>query len=174
MGEIKSTLDLVMEKTKNLTLSAEEKQAQKQKEIGSHIKGLLQKYQGGLLVKNQLKIDYESLKKDSDLSDDTAMINEIFSRLDPSQDNQLLLEILEECCRLNASSVKTLINDFQDDYHKAAHERMARLKEDLARNYAVSGSAVIPNLEADGQWRRTEEALRLQFENKLFHNKDKF
>ena len=46
MAEIKSTLDLVMEKTRNLTLSSEEKQAQKQIEIGNRIKGLVQKFQG--------------------------------------------------------------------------------------------------------------------------------
>ena len=63
MGEIKSTLDLVMERTKNLSLSDEEKQAQKQKEVESRIRGLLQKYLDGWLDKNQLKIDYESLKK---------------------------------------------------------------------------------------------------------------
>ena len=33
MGEIKSTLDLVMEKTRHLTLSQEEKDAQKKVEI---------------------------------------------------------------------------------------------------------------------------------------------
>jgi hypothetical protein len=49
-------LDLVMERTRNLTLSSEEKQAQKQIEIGSRIKGLLQKLQDGLLTKNQLKL----------------------------------------------------------------------------------------------------------------------
>ena len=38
MGEIKSTLDLVLEKTKNLTLSSEEKESQKQKEIENRIK----------------------------------------------------------------------------------------------------------------------------------------
>ena len=32
MGEIKSTLDLVLEKTRDLTLSSEEKEEQKQKE----------------------------------------------------------------------------------------------------------------------------------------------
>jgi hypothetical protein len=174
MGEIKSTLDLVMEKTKNLTLNAEEKQAQKQKETESRIRGLLQKYQDGLLAKNQLKIDYESLKKDSGLSDDSIVINEIFSRLDPFGENQLLLELLEECCRLDVSAVKTIINDFQTDYHKAARERTAQLTEDLARNYAVSGSAVVPNLKADGQWRRTEEKLRLLFEDRLNHAKGKF
>ena len=43
MGEIKSTLDLVLEKTKNLTLSSEEKEEQKQKEIEKRIKGMMQK-----------------------------------------------------------------------------------------------------------------------------------
>ncbi|MEJ2168930.1 MAG: hypothetical protein P8X90_25725 [Desulfobacterales bacterium] len=173
MGEIKSTLDLVMERTKNLSLSDEEKRAQKQKETESRIKGLLQKYQDGLLNKDQLKIDYESLKKDSDLSDDKAMINEIFSRFDYNQDNQLLLEILEECCRVNPATLKAIINDCRRAHHEAAGQRKAQLKENLAQTHAISGSAVVPNLQADEQWRRTEGEMRLRFEDKLSLEKDK-
>jgi hypothetical protein len=173
MGEIKSTLDLVMEKTKNLTLSVEEKQAQKQKETESRIKGLLQKYQDGLLAGDQLKTDYESLKKDSDLSDDKAMIAEIFSRLDPNRDNQLLLELLEECCRVNPAAIQTIIDDCRNDYLEAAGERKAQLKEDLARAYAVSGTAVVPNLEADARWQREEVDLRRRFESLLDQEKNK-
>ena len=44
MGEIKSTLDLVMEKTRNLTLSSEEKAEQKYDEIYKQVKGFLLKY----------------------------------------------------------------------------------------------------------------------------------
>ena len=169
MGEIKSTLDLVMEKTKNLTLSVAEKQAQKQKETESRLKGLMQKFQDGLLAPNQLKTDYENLKKDFDLADDTAMINEIFSRLDPLRDNQPLLEILKACGRLNADTVRTLIDEWRNGYLKAAQERRAQLKEKLARKYAIAGTAVVPNLEADAQWGRIEKELRLQFEEKLAH-----
>ena len=167
MGEIKSTLDLVMEKTKNLSLSDEEKQAQKQKEVESRIRGLLQKYQDGWLDKNQLKIDYERLKKGSELSDDSAMINEIFSHLDYKRDNQLLLEILEECCRVNPAVISSIIHEFQRAYYETADKRMTELKENLARKYAVSGSAVVPNLDADDQWRRTEGRMRLRVEEKL-------
>ncbi|UCD79988.1 MAG: hypothetical protein JSW26_00720 [Desulfobacterales bacterium] len=173
MGEIKSTLDLVMEKTKNLSLSDEEKRAQKQKETESRIKGLLQKYLDGLLAKNQLRIDYESLKKEFDLSDDASMIDEILRRLDPNQDNQLLLEILEECCRVNPAVISSIIDDFRRAYDEAAGERMTQLKEDLARKYAISGSAVVPNLDADEQWRRLEEHLRLRFEDLLNQAKGK-
>jgi hypothetical protein len=162
-----------MEKTKNLTLSVEEKQAQKQKETESRIKGLLQKYQDGLLAGDQLKTDYESLKKDSDLSDDKAMIAEIFSRLDPNRDNQLLLELLEECCRVNPAAIQTIIDDCRNDYLEAAGERKAQLKEDLARAYAVSGTAVVPNLEADARWQREEVDLRRRFESLLDQEKNK-
>ena len=173
MGEIKSTLDLVMEKTKNLTLSDEEKRAQKQQETASRIKGLLQKYQDGLLAENQLQIEYENLKKEADLPDDTPMIEEILGRLDPNQENQRLLEILETCCPVNPAVITGIIDDFRRAYHDAADKRMTQLKKDLARKYAISGSAVVPNLDADDQWRRTEGALRLRFEEKLSREKDK-
>ena len=54
MGEIKSTLDIVMEKTQNLSLSTEERQEQHNIEIVKRIKGLLQKYQDQTLSKNDL------------------------------------------------------------------------------------------------------------------------
>jgi len=166
MAEIKSTLDLVME-TKNLSLSDEEKQAQKQKEVESRIRGLLQKYQDGWLNKDQAKTDYESLKKDLALSDDNAMLNEIISRLDYNRDNQALLELLAECCRVNPTALEAIINDCRRAHHAAAGERKAQLKENLARTHAISGTAVVPNLETDAQWRREEAALRSRFEGLL-------
>ena len=60
MAEIKSTLDLVMEKTKNLSLSSEERQAQKSKEIESRIRGLLQKFKDQALSADKFKSEYFS------------------------------------------------------------------------------------------------------------------
>ena len=39
MGEIKSTLDLVLEKTRHLSQTDEEKQVQKQKDIANRLNG---------------------------------------------------------------------------------------------------------------------------------------
>lgn len=55
MGEIKSTLDIVMEKTKHLSMTAEEKQAGKIEEIESALKGLVQKYQDRVLKPEQYR-----------------------------------------------------------------------------------------------------------------------
>ena len=91
MGEIKSTLDLVMEKTKHLSLSDEEKQNQKQIEVKKRINGLLQKYRDQVLSMEQLYTEYDRLKKELNLPDDTDLVNQIIDKLDLTGDNQILL-----------------------------------------------------------------------------------
>jgi hypothetical protein len=174
MGEIKSTLDLVMEKTRNLTLSAEEKQQHKQMEIESRIKGLLQKLKDGLLTITQFKIDYERLKMDSDLSDDRLLVSNILTRLDPDQDTSRQLKILEECCRLDTSEIRTDIQEYRDACEEIARQRIAQLKELLAQKHSITGSAVIPNLDADDQWQHEVYDLRRQLQDKLSRAKDTF
>ena len=63
MGEIKSTLDIVLEKTKHLKLSQDEKRAQKSKEFEKRLMGLLQKYLDQLLNLHQLQKELNRLKK---------------------------------------------------------------------------------------------------------------
>lgn len=172
VGEIKSTLDLVMEKTRNLTLSSEERQEQKQRELQSCLRGLLQKYLDGLLTLSQLKKDYADLKKDFGPADDTFLAQEILSRLDPDQDNQLLLETLADCCRVDTADIQAAVDAYRNIHRQAALERAAQLKADLARNSKVSGSAVVPNLEADAQWRREVQGMRRRFEDELGRQRD--
>jgi hypothetical protein len=167
MGEIKSTLDLVLEKTKNLTLSSEEKEEQKQKEIENRIKGMLQKYEDGILTQNQLKIDYETLKKDFSMSKDDTLINEITGRLEPNRDNQPLLELMQECCGIELTAIETIIENFRKAYLLAEKNRMERVKEDFAQQYGISGSAVVPNLDADEQWRQETREMRAGFEDQI-------
>jgi hypothetical protein len=68
MGEIKSTIDLVMEKTRHLTLSREEKDAQKKVEVHKRLKGLVQKYQDNLLRKDRLEKELDILNKTYDMN----------------------------------------------------------------------------------------------------------
>ena len=172
MGEIKSTLDLVLEKTKNLTLSPEEKEEQKQKEIENRIKGMMQKYQDGILSKSELITDYEILKKEYQLSHNDSLIIEVTQRIEPDRDNQPLLEVLQECCSIDTAAIETIIANCRKAYIAAAQNRMELLKEDLAQQYNITGSAVLPNLEADGQWRQETRRMRAGYEAQLKRVKD--
>ena len=172
MGEIKSTLDLVLEKTKNLTLSSEEKKEQTQKEIESRIKGMVQKYQDGTLSKSELITAYEMLKKDNNMSQNESLIIEITQRFEPDQENQPLLELLQECCTVDTAAFETLIANFQQAFHTASQNRLAQLKEDLAQQHNITGSAVLPNLDADERWRQQSKEMRNAYEDQLNRVRD--
>lgn len=167
MGEIKSTLDLVMEKTRNLTLSADEKAAQQHKEAENRIRGLLQKYLDGVVSKPELKADHLRLKKGYGADENTILIDEIIGRIEPNGDNQPLLEVLREVGGIDPSGIEALLRSFRKDYLTAAEDRTAQLKADLARRHRICGSAVVPNLEADAQWQREQSKLHTEFKEQL-------
>ena len=172
MGEIKSTLDLVLEKTKNLTLSSEEKEQQKQKDIENRIKGMIQKYQDGILSKKQLITDYETLKNDYNMFQNDALIAEVTKRIEPDREYLPLLEIMQECCTTDTAAIETIIENFRKAYLTASQNRIERLKEDFAQQCNIAGSAVLPNLDADEQWRQEKREMRAGFEDQLNRVKD--
>jgi hypothetical protein len=154
MAEIKSTLDLVMEKTKNMSLSSEERKEQKDKEIGSRIRGLLQKFIDETLGIENFKSEYQKLQKDYDLSGNVPLIKTICDRIEPGKNNQALFDLLSEFKVSDFEGLKSILQEFQAASDAATRERRKILKEQLAKTHFISGSAVVPNLEKDNDWRK--------------------
>jgi len=152
MVEIKSTLDLVMAKTRHLTLSREEKDAQKKVEIHKRLKGLVQKYQDNLLRKDQLEKELDSLKKTYDLNVDEILLNLILGSLEPGRHYQMYLQLLNEIYGLNVSGLEKIFQDFKGAVKSATKERVREIKADLAKQRFISGAAVVPNLDRDREW----------------------
>ena len=173
MGEIKSTLDLVLEKTRHLSQTSEEKRAQAKKDAESRINGLLQKYMDGLFTIEQLQRDYEKFKAELKLPNHSVLAGQVISRLDPAQDNRALFHVLDQCCHLNSSGLADVIHAYQAGYHTAAHSRMESLKESLAQKHAISGSAVVPNLASDEIWHQEARAMISEVKDRLNQEKDR-
>ena len=173
MGEIKSTLDLVMEKTKNLSLSSGERQAQKNQEIESRILGLLQKFKDQALNVDNFKAEYQKLQKDYELSGNAPLIKEICGQIGLGADNHAWFELLAQLKVVDIERVTSVLEEFQTVRDTAAEERRKILKEHLAKNYFISGSAVAPNLENDDEWQKEAGQIKAEFETKLNQAKTK-
>ncbi len=173
MGEIKSTLDLVMEKTKNLSLSSEEKQAQKNKEIEKRIRGLVQKFEDRLIAIERFKSDYQILRQEYGLkgTQNRHLLTAACGRIELGKDNTMLIELLAEFTNSSLEGIITVLKDFDSALQAAAGERTQILKDKLAAAHLISGSAVVPNLESDEAWRQTAAEKRAHFEQLL--NKEK-
>ncbi len=166
MGEIRSTLDIVMEKTKGLTMSEEEKRAFKEEEMAGKIKGLIQRFLDGVLDMERLKIEVAGLEEKDEDKVKVMIREESISKIEPGETNEPILRILEEVTGLETESVRTALKGFEGRLEQEKGVREKELIKSLDKK-GISGSAVIPNIQADPEWAQHVSEMRDEFQEKL-------
>ena len=167
MGEIKSTLDLVMEKTRHMTMSREERDAQKIGEIRKKLNGLIQKYNDGLLRRDQFRKEFEKLDRIESLSNKQMLQKEILDRVELEKETRSLLELLEFNCRVDITDLDKILREFATQRDAVRDERSRELKQALRKEIGVSGSAVVPNMETDAYLEEMLGGLEDDFRKRL-------
>lgn len=167
MGEIKSTLDIVMEKTKHLSLSEEERDAQKKEDIRKTVKGLIQKYKDRILDAKQLEDEWNDLEKENQLSDRQILVNEIIDQLHLKADNSLLMTSLKDICGQDTRSLESLLDDYVNKKTEVIQTRRKTIRKEIAKRYHISGSAVVPNLETDSDWADAMKVFENNYQEKF-------
>lgn len=167
MGEIKSTLDLVMERTRHLTLTEAEKREQALSEFKKNLSGLLMKFQDGLLSLDQVHEELKTLQQKAGFTDAKIVVAEVLKRLDLDQDNERLLTLVEKLYDLDTAAIALILQSYHDTLATSAGNRAQVIKANLTRLSGIAGSAVLPNLEADSDWAVERASIRTQFGAKL-------
>jgi hypothetical protein len=171
LSEIKSTLDIVLEKTKHLTLSEDEKQAQTKKEARQNLAGLLQKYQDKVLDIYQLKDNLNELKEFYDFIDTHALASEILKRIELDNDNTSFMVILDDICQADSNGLKAVLSEYQKTIRIRRDQRSDQIIEKLSRDYLISGSAVLPNLAVDDEWAADLQTINTDYNRLLSREK---
>ena len=171
MSEIKSTLDIVLEKTKHLTLSKDEKRAQEKEEATKNLAGLLQKYQDEVLDIDQLKDNLNKLKEFYDFIDTRALVDEILNRIELDNDNTSFMVILDDICQVDSEGLKAVLSEYQKTLRLRRDQRSGQIIENLSRDYLISGSAVLPNLAGDGEWVADLQTIFTDYNQRLNREK---
>jgi hypothetical protein len=167
MGEIKSTLDLVLEKTSHLTLSEEEKREQKQKEASKSLAALLQRYQDGKLDVQRMGEELDQLVKTGDGPDEAMVGDEIMGRIELGGDNKPWLVLLQDRYRIDLAGVQSVEEDFRQATEAAATRRNEEIRKELQQLRRISGSAVVPNLDADQVWIKEQQSIAANYYHQL-------
>ncbi len=166
MGEIKSTLEIIMEKTKGLTMTEEEKEAFRKKETEGKVRGLFQRFLDGFIDAERLKDEIGSLGEERYAMAREALIRECMGRMEPGADNTILLDALENAAGLDIARIKKIILDYNQDLEQQKMDRKQVLQKNLER-LGISGTAVIPNIHADQEWIRYLPEMNKGFQEKL-------
>jgi hypothetical protein len=166
MGEIKSTLDIIMEKTKGLTMSDEEKKAFKAQEMARKVRGLIQKHLDGILEMDGLKIEAAALAETDEDMVKTMIRKESIPRIEIGENNEPILRILEETTGLDTVSIRKALKDFEGRLEQQKGVREKELIKSLDKK-GISGSAVLPNIHADREWSRYVAEIKKEFQERV-------
>ncbi|HAJ26574.1 MAG TPA: hypothetical protein DCG53_04910 [Syntrophus sp. (in: bacteria)] len=166
MAEIKSTLDLIMEKTKNLTLTEEEKKAIHTKEVKSRVRGWFQRYGDGSLTIRDLK-EYMEKERATFPEAEPLLREECLAHVDPEADNQKIFQMMDEVLGIDYAPFQLLVDDFNNETLRHRTEE-ARNALDILHVQGISGTSVTPNLNLSPAWKAFLDNARGQFQSKLY------
>jgi hypothetical protein len=153
MAEIKSTLDIIMERTRGLTMTENEKKAFKERETAGKIKGLVQRCVDGAIDLSRFQKELTILK--SEVRDEPMVSHllgeECLDRMELGRDAERLFEILEKATKMDVPALKEKLKGVEKQVNKERVIHESRLVSDL-KERGFSGNAVVPNISADPGW----------------------
>jgi hypothetical protein len=160
-----------MQKTRHMTLSREEREAQKEEEIRKSLRGLIQKYTDDLLRKDRFLQAFEKLETLEAQSNRRLLLEECLDRIDIGTDCSALLKVFDFACGVDAKPLAELLNGYEAKRQAAEDARKRVLKDVLERDWKISGTAVDPNLESDSEWETILHGLNDDYGSRLQEEK---
>ena len=167
MGEIKSTLDLVMERTRHLSLSAEEKEEQRREEFEKRLQGLLQQYADEALPRDELRDRMAALGTEMDMAAPRRAAVAVLRRIDPDRENDRWLALLDDLAPDIGRPLEDILAAYQKDRAALLQAGQAQVRDRLARDHGITGSAVVPNPGQDRAVQGDLETLKRATEAKI-------
>ncbi|MEN6319034.1 MAG: hypothetical protein ABFD82_09815 [Syntrophaceae bacterium] len=165
MAEIKSTLDIIMEKTKALTMTEEERETFQRKDWEGKVRGWVQKHFDGIIEIDTFRSNFDTeQKKYPELRQ--ILKTELLKHITLNGDNSEPFRLLEELLGIKSKIFEDLIRSFKSDLDMQWNIKRETLREELKKR-KISGSSVVPNPKTDGAWETHIQQLTSRFREQL-------
>ncbi len=152
MAEIKSTLDIIMERTKNLTMTEEEKTSFRRKEAEGKVRGWIQKYQDGSIGLDKLKSGLQ--KEQAEYPDALHILKtQLLDCITLTGDNASILRLLHDILGISTESIGNIVQSFEREMDILRIKRSESLGEELKKR-KIYGSSVVPNPNHGIDWQK--------------------
>jgi hypothetical protein len=167
MAEIKSTLDLVLERTRHLRLSPGEKRAQQQVQLGRSLAGVVQRCADGVLRLDAARQELRALERSSGFPVLRPLVEAILAHLDPEQDDPRLLPLLAQETGVALQRLVESVERLRAQLDTAGAERQADIATTLLQRRGIGGSSLVVNLGADTEWARRRASITAAWRQRL-------
>ncbi len=167
MAEIKSTLELVMEKTSNMTMSKEEKRAQQFENLRARIKGLARRFCEDMIAESQMKDGFLKLKDEA--QEFVSDLPEILRESIPLSNKGLkLAQAAGKIFQLDTNGIEIIFQKFDQQLRQHKEQVEQQFLADLKQKLNLSGTALSINTESLDQWVEARQEVQRRFQQNLF------
>ena len=169
MAEIKSAVELAMEKTKGLQLSREEKEKLKEEELHSRAQGLVNRF---------LEADFHLKEVEKDLAKydpgqreplEKLMLHYLGEAITLDRDNDLIFQGIEAFEKKSKNTIKK-IRELIEGYRQRQEKEYKQAEKVLLKKWerqGISGSAVQPKVEGSQEWQDAVDKFKPPFDDQL-------
>ena len=174
MAEIKSAIEIAMERTQGLRLSSAEKERLKEEEVHTRAHALVNRF---------LEVDLHFREVEKELGKCPAelrrqlekiMVRDLAEALDLDRDNGLVfqgIQILAPDKTGAIPKIKELAKEYQEQSAEARRTTAEILRAKWS-NLGISGSAVVPKVAESSEYAAALKAFRSSYEARLQVLKD--
>ena len=177
MAEIKSSIELAMERTRDLHLTSEEKGKLGEEAIKNKAQGIVARYRDEVLSLDDLE---EELKKHPEESRDFLnrhIVRELIQTVSVTTDNQRILVAITYLKKEKVDpGVLKKINDLIKEAQAALAEDFSTVESHLRKGFSaieIGGNAVVPNTKESPEWLELRQETVAKFEQDLRLLKEK-
>ena len=169
MAEIKSAVELAMEKTKGLQLSREEKEKLKEEELHSRAQGLVNRF---------LEVDFHLKEVEKDLAKydpgqrkhlEKLMLHHLVEAITLDRDNDLIFQGIEAFEKERENTIKK-IRELVEGYRRRQEKEYKQAEKVLLKKWerqGISGSAVQPKIQGSQEWQDAVDKFKPPFDDQL-------
>jgi hypothetical protein len=177
MGEIKSTWDIVMEKTRDVKLTLGDREKIKAEERASRINTIFHRYMDGEGNREYLQKEIEGLEGEEGEILQREFLIRFLAAIDLSKDNRKAITGIEILKGKHGAGSPGKLHHLISEYRASRDERARKVEGILLERLAamgISGSAVQPSLGGKKDWIDAVEGLQREYGVRLEALKEEF
>ena len=170
MKEIKSTLELALERTRRLAITQEEREEIKRQQLLKKATGFFHRYMEGHIPLHEILREIERMTGQEKSQVKKALLSQWMEALSLESDHERLFDGIESLRGMKVSGLREkfqlLVSEYQVERKKTEQNIERQAIEEL-KTEGIFGTAVVPRLEGNPKWRECTQAMNALFRKRV-------
>jgi len=170
MAEIKSTLELALERTRRISISQEEKEEIKRKETLKKATGIFHRYMEDTLSLNELLREIERIEEKERPMVRDALLSRWIDAISLEAENEKLLRGIESLKGQNVDEIRWKLEVLRSEYERRELEAEQKVEIHLTealRKEGIHGTAVVPRVKKSREWKERTRSVAQGLQGKV-------